>query len=196
MIPELRLGVVVLTNQESGAAFNAIAYRVLDHYLGAKSPDYVGHLPAAGGSRTGLAAGRGRGQQAAGQRDSTAGTVAPARRYAGTYRDIWYGDVRSRRRAASPGHPLHEDAVDGGRPASTGSTTPSWRAGGTASSRRRIRHLRAQRRTGTIDQVRMAPASPAVDFSFDFQDLELKPVRILSLTEESGGCGYRQSSPK
>ena len=40
MIPELRLGVAVLTNQESGAAFNAIVYRVLDHYLGAKAPDY------------------------------------------------------------------------------------------------------------------------------------------------------------
>ena len=42
MLPELRLGVVVLTNQESGAAFNALAYRVLDHFLGAKAPDYVG----------------------------------------------------------------------------------------------------------------------------------------------------------
>ena len=42
MMPELRLGVVVLTNQESGLAFNALAYRVLDHYLGAKAPDYVG----------------------------------------------------------------------------------------------------------------------------------------------------------
>ena len=42
MIPELRLGVAVLTNQESGLAFNAIVYRVLDHYLGAKPPDYIG----------------------------------------------------------------------------------------------------------------------------------------------------------
>ena len=40
MIPELRLGVAVLTNQESGAAFEAIVYHVLDHYLGAKAPDY------------------------------------------------------------------------------------------------------------------------------------------------------------
>jgi hypothetical protein len=30
---------------------------------------------------------------------------------------------------------------------------------------------------GSIDQARMAPTSPAVDFSFDFQDLLLKPVR-------------------
>jgi len=33
LVPELHLGVVVLTNQESGAAFNAVTYRVLDAYL-------------------------------------------------------------------------------------------------------------------------------------------------------------------
>src|SRR5205085_5784900 len=33
MIPDQRLGVVVLTNQESGEAFNAITYHVIDHYL-------------------------------------------------------------------------------------------------------------------------------------------------------------------
>src|SRR5919112_207579 len=40
MIPELRLGVAVLTNQESGAAFESIVYHVLDHYLAVKPPDY------------------------------------------------------------------------------------------------------------------------------------------------------------
>jgi hypothetical protein len=30
---------------------------------------------------------------------------------------------------------------------------------------------------GTIDQAKMLPASPDVDFSFDWQDLLLKPVR-------------------
>jgi hypothetical protein len=29
---------------------------------------------------------------------------------------------------------------------------------------------------GTIAQVKLAPTSPAVDFSFDFQDLLLEPV--------------------
>ena len=29
---------------------------------------------------------------------------------------------------------------------------------------------------GTVDQLKMAPASDEVDFSFDFQDLVLKPV--------------------
>jgi hypothetical protein len=30
---------------------------------------------------------------------------------------------------------------------------------------------------GTIDQVKMRPVSPATDFSFDFQDLLLRPKR-------------------
>src|SRR4029453_12541532 len=32
--PAERLGIAVLTNQESGAAFDSIAYRIADHYLG------------------------------------------------------------------------------------------------------------------------------------------------------------------
>ena len=30
---------------------------------------------------------------------------------------------------------------------------------------------------GAIDQAKMAAVSPATDFSFDFQDLLLKPVK-------------------
>jgi hypothetical protein len=30
---------------------------------------------------------------------------------------------------------------------------------------------------GSIREVSMVPSSPAVDFSFDFQDLRLKPIR-------------------
>jgi CubicO group peptidase (beta-lactamase class C family) len=40
-LPELELGVSVLTNQESGEAFNAITYAVIDHYLGAPHTDWV-----------------------------------------------------------------------------------------------------------------------------------------------------------
>ena len=41
MIPDQKLGVVVLTNQESGAAFTALTYHILDHYLGAPAVDYL-----------------------------------------------------------------------------------------------------------------------------------------------------------
>jgi CubicO group peptidase (beta-lactamase class C family) len=44
MLPELHVGLVVLTNQESGAAFQSITYTVLDHYLEAPTKDWVAAL--------------------------------------------------------------------------------------------------------------------------------------------------------
>ena len=41
MIPDLKLGIIVLTNQEAEEAHTAIAYTVLDHYLGAPETDWV-----------------------------------------------------------------------------------------------------------------------------------------------------------
>src|SRR6185436_9794583 len=41
MIPDLGVGVAVLTNQESGAAFDSIAFHILDHYLGAPAVDWI-----------------------------------------------------------------------------------------------------------------------------------------------------------
>jgi CubicO group peptidase (beta-lactamase class C family) len=173
MIPELRLGVVVLTNQESGLAFNAIAYRVLDHYLGVKAPDYVGiYERVLAQNRAQLAQ---LAAEAAGQRDSTAGPSLPLDRYAGTYRDIWYGDVAI--------------TQENGGLVIRMTKTPSmvgdlvhWQYD-TFVARWRDRELRADAYVtfaltpaGTIDQVKMVPTSPAVDFSFDFQDLLLRPV--------------------
>jgi hypothetical protein len=41
LLPELNLGIVVLTNQQSGAAFTSITNTIKDSYLGIKSEDYV-----------------------------------------------------------------------------------------------------------------------------------------------------------
>jgi hypothetical protein len=173
MIPSLRLGVAVLTNQESGLAFNALVYRALDHYLGAKAPDYVGiYSRLLAQNRAKLAEGD---SAAAAQRDSTAGPSLSLAKYAGVYRDAWYGDVKVEqengglviRMTRTPGmvgdlqHWQHDTFV----------------------ARWRDRELRADAYVtfalnpdGSIDQVKLAPTSPEVDFSFDFQDLLLRPV--------------------
>jgi hypothetical protein len=41
LIPELQLGIIVLTNQKSGAAFNSITNTIQDSYLGVKGIDRV-----------------------------------------------------------------------------------------------------------------------------------------------------------
>ena len=174
MIPEHRLGVVVLTNQESGFAFESIVYHVLDHYLGVKPvPDYLGHYTRL---RDQFASELRATQQAAlAKRDTASRPSLPLEAYAGTYRDDWYGDVVL--------------AVENGRLAIRFTRTPllvgdleHWQHDSFL-VRWRDRELRADAHItfalnpdGTIDQVKMAPASPAVDFSFDFQDLQLKPV--------------------
>lgn len=172
MMPDLGLGVSVLTNQESGEAFNAIAYFVADAYLGAPSTDWVAAYNAVRA--------RGLANVAAAELKSAQARVAsskpslPLARYAGTYTDAWYGDV------------LIEES--GGRltmrfsktPALTG-TMEHWQHD-TFVVRWTDRELRADafvtfalKPDGSIEQAKMEAVSPSTDFSFDFQDLLLRP---------------------
>jgi CubicO group peptidase (beta-lactamase class C family) len=174
MIPQLRLGVAVLTNQESGSAFESIVYHVLDHYLGAKAPDYPGIYQRV--VEKNLADVRAMQGKAAAARDSTSGPSLPLERYAGTYRDPWYGDVTVAR------------ARDGGliirftRSPSLVGDLIHWQHDSFL-ARWRDRELRADayatfwlNHDGSIARLRLVPSSPLVDFSFDFQDLDLRRV--------------------
>jgi hypothetical protein len=173
MIPDLRLGVAVLTNQESAAAFDAIAYRVLDHYIGSRAPDYPAlfeQLVQRNKQRL-----RDAERKAAATRDSAAGPLLPLEKYAGTYRDPWYGDVQiSRERGGLAIRFRHTPSLVG--------DLIHWQHD-TFLARWRDRELRADayatfwlNADGSVHQLRMVPASELVDFSFDFQDLVLKPV--------------------
>jgi hypothetical protein len=174
MIPDLRLGVAVLTNQESGAAFDAIAYRVLDHFIGVKSPDYptlFNQIVQQNQQKLRTAE-----QQAAGSRDSTAGPSLPLARYAGTYRDPWYGDVKVTEERGGL-------AIRFTRSPSLVGDLLHWQHD-TFLARWQDRELRADayatfwlNADGSVHQLRIVPASESVDFSFDFQDLVLKPVK-------------------
>jgi hypothetical protein len=90
LVPEENLGITVLSHQD-GALFNALAYRLVDAYLGAPETDWAGVLLKY----------RTQGEQQA--KEAEAALVAarvpgtrPALalgRYAGTYRDRMYGDL-------------------------------------------------------------------------------------------------------
>ncbi len=173
MIPDLRLGVVVLTNQESGHAFNAITDRVLDHYLGARTPDYLGiYKKLDARDRANLAE---EVRKAAAARDSTSGPSLELGQYAGAYRDDWYGDVSiAMEKGALVMRFGHSPSLVG--------DLIHWQHDAFL-VRWRDRELRADafatfalNPDGSIDQVKMAPASSGVDFSFDFADLLLRPV--------------------
>ncbi len=159
MIPELRLGVAVLTNQESGSAFESIVYHVLDHYLGAQAPDYPALFKQLGDdNRKKLLAAE---QRAAGSRDSTSGPSLPLEKYAGTYRDPWYGDVA----IGLEGRGL---AIRFARTPSLVADLVHWQHD-TFLARWRDRELRADayatfslKPDGSVERLKMVPASDAV----------------------------------
>ena len=173
LLPELKLGVTVLTNQEAGGAFNAITYYILDRYLNAPKHDWLAGIKAvqARMDSTSNAAEK----SAVTSRNTNSKPSLALEKYAGTYRDAWYGDVTITR--------------DGDKLVIRFTKTPAlvgdlehWQYD-TFVARWHDRELRADAYVtfalnpdGSIDQVKMKSVSPATDFSFDFQDLLLKPV--------------------
>ncbi len=176
MVPGERFGVAVLTNQESGEAFRAITLRAEDFFLGAPEIDYAARFAALRDSA--VARSRRDTQRAAAVRDSASGPSLPLARYAGRYEDAWYGDVTITADGPNEGLVMRF----GHTPQLVGDMV-HWQHDSFL-VRWRDRELRADAYAtfalnpdGSIDQLKMAPASSDVDFSFDFQDLLLKPVK-------------------
>jgi hypothetical protein len=174
MIPDFDLGVVVLTNQESDQAFEAVTFHIVDHYLGAPSTDWLDAYAKV--LKRQASANAETERKAAAARDTASHPSLPLAGYTGTYRDQWYGDVTI--------------ALEKGRPVIRFTRTPSLVGDlehyqyDTFIARWRDRELRADAYVtfalnpdGSVDQVKMRAVSPATDFSFDFHDLLLQPVR-------------------
>jgi CubicO group peptidase (beta-lactamase class C family) len=174
LVPELKLGVVVLTNQESGAAFNAVTYRVLDAYLGKDKKDWVAAYAAAVKKSEGNADDSWKKHQAA--RDKNSKPSLPLSGYVGTFRDPWYGDVV----VSQEGGKLR---LRFAKTAQLAGTMEAWQHD-TFIVRWDDRSLNADAfvsytldADGKVREVRMQPVSPLTDFSFDFQDLRLAPMK-------------------
>jgi CubicO group peptidase (beta-lactamase class C family) len=174
MIPDLKLGVAVLTNQESGEAFDAIAYDVAEAYTGGPRTNWLeGYERVRTRASAALADAD---RKTASVRNMASTSSLPLAAYSGTYRDAWYGDIAI--------------AVEDGRLVMRFTKTPSlvgdlehWQYD-TFVAKWRDRELRADafvtfalNPDGMIDQARMQAVSPSTDFSFDFQDLLLRPVK-------------------
>ncbi|HWU78377.1 MAG TPA: serine hydrolase [Rhodanobacter sp.] len=174
MVPKLHLGVVVLTNQQSGAAFNAVTYRVLDAYLNpAHKTDWVAVYQQAVQQSEAKADHSVAEHEKA--RDKHAKPSLPLADYAGTYRDPWYGDVivSSEHGKLRLRFSKTKQLIGTMTPWQHDSFTVRWDD----------RSLDADAfvdfsldMDGHIREMRMQPISPLTDFSFDFQDLRLLPV--------------------
>ena len=173
LVPEQKVGIVVLTNQQDAGAVDAMSYHILDAYLGSPATDWVAAFHDAEEAENRKAAEAGREQTRSRARDSK--PSLPPARYAGVYRDAWYGDVT-----------IDEE---NGRLVLRFSHTPllvgdleHWQYD-TFVARWRDRDLNADafvtfslKPDGTIDRMKMQPVSPLADERADFQDLSFVPA--------------------
>ncbi|MGM9511201.1 serine hydrolase [Larkinella sp. GY13] len=94
LVPELKLGIIVLTNQQSGAAFTAITNQILDSYFGITGTDRVKEYSDRLRENTASAdkVTDEVWKTVAAEKESTA-SKPPIHFYTGTYHDKWLGDV-------------------------------------------------------------------------------------------------------
>jgi CubicO group peptidase (beta-lactamase class C family) len=175
MIPDAGLGIAILTNQESSAAFESIANHIMDAYLGARISDWVAAYQAIEKRRAAGESGASAPGAADQKRIGGSKPSLPLGRYSGKYRDAWYGGMTIA--SAGGGLTITFDKT----PLLTGALE-HWQHD-TFVARWSDRELRADAFVtfgltpeGEIDTVKMRAVSPDSDFSYDFQDLLFKRI--------------------
>ena len=176
ILPELKLGIIVLTNQQSGAAFTAITNSIKDGYFGIKGIDRIkmyNDRRLASEKEAKEMTSKIWADIEAQQKLTTAKTALP--NVKGLYRDKWFGDVTISEK-------------DGGL-YYTSKNSPKLQGkmffykGNTYIVKWNERSLEADAFvTFTLDHdakpagYKIEAISPLTDFSFDFQDLDFNKV--------------------
>ncbi len=172
LVPEENLGVVVLTNAEEDGAFDSILFHVLDSYFHLPSTDWISAFKSREDTQEKDAAETMKKAEAARAADSK--PSLPLEKYAGVYNDAWYGPITIR--MENGGLVMTFDHS----PTMIGDLQP-WQHD-TFKAHWRVRTIEdafvtfALNPDGTIDNASMAAVSPLADFSFDYQDLLLRPA--------------------
>ena len=177
ILPELKLGIIVLTNQQSGAAFTAITNSIKDGYFGIKGKDRITQYNTARleDEKEAKATIDKIWTDVASQQKANAGKAA-LEGVAGVYRDKWFGDVTI--------------AEKNGGLYYTSKNAPKLQGkmyfykGNTYIVKWNERSLEADAFvTFTLNHdakpigYKMEAISPLTDFSFDFQDLDFERVK-------------------
>ena len=176
LIPELKLGIIVLTNQQSGAAFRSITNSVLDAYFGIEGEDRIqqyneARLKSEKKADSVVAAVNSNLEMA--RKNTTA--KPDLSKFTGTYKDPWFGQVMISEENGS----LRFNAEN----ISDFKGKMSFYKGNTFVVNWDDRSLNADAfvvfsldKEAEADGFLMEPVSPLTDFSFDFQDLDFVKV--------------------
>lgn len=152
LVPEAKLGITVLANQDDRAAVDATVWSIVDAYLGVPPADWMKTFKPA--ERIVSAAPNGSKPE------------HPLATYAGRYLDAWYGQATvTLERDRLVLHFAHTPLLTGDLdPVAPGRFLVRWRD----------RSLNADAYASFTGDghLRLEAVSPATDFSFDFQDLD------------------------
>jgi len=169
LIPDRNVGFSVAINCEDGEAALGVAYELLDHYLEQPRYDWAAAWQEVVRQRDERAVARLKQQTSTPAR---AGPSLPLERYAGA--DAWYGPIAIEHRAGR----LTIDFKQ--TPGMTGELThwqyDTFRVSWRDSLIEPAYVTFALQADGRIDRIGMRAVSPLADFSFDYQDLDLRPA--------------------
>ncbi|HEY2068414.1 MAG TPA: serine hydrolase [Rhizomicrobium sp.] len=172
LIPEKNIGIATMINSEDGAARRAVAYHLVDYYLGLPQQDWNGMLKTI---MDGMMA---RGEKAV---KNTPQTVHPNTKsslpmasYAGVYRDPWYGTATISNR--NGGLWISFDKTPRMEGPLTHVADDTFKA---VWGERIVEpaYVTFTIASGKIAKLDMRPVSPIADFSFDYQDLHFTPAK-------------------
>jgi len=172
LLPDQDVGIAIMINSEEAALRRGLFYELLDHYLGFPANDWPAKWDA-------FVAQRLEGGKAfLSQREEQPADVGPsltAARYVGTYRDPWYGDVVVSERDGGLWIDFTTNPRMEGRLVHYQYDT--FRTELTDPSLENALVTFGLDANGNIQRVSMEAASPLADFSYDYRDLDLCPVK-------------------
>ena len=169
LIPEKNVGVAVMINSEDGASRRAVAFHVLDHYLGIPDQDWNVKLKTI---VDGMVAEGEKAMKASPEpltpNDKSSLPLPDMRAFTaipGTARRRF----RARRQAMAE---FRQDAGHGG---AAGACRGRHVPGGLDGQDNRSGLCEIDVASGKIEKIEMWPVSPLADFSFDYRDLHFTP---------------------
>jgi CubicO group peptidase (beta-lactamase class C family) len=173
LVPSKKLGIIVLTNQQEGGAFQSITMTVLDHYLDAPSRDWVSAFRTARTRQETEA--RQAVAKAAGARNAQSKPSLPMAKYAGRFQDPWYGDVFVEEKDGKLWMRFsHTPQLAG---VMEHFQYDTFIARWTDRSQDADAYVTySLNPDGSVGGVKMKAVSTTTDFSYDFHDLNLRPV--------------------
>ncbi|OYZ14004.1 MAG: serine hydrolase [Sphingomonadales bacterium 28-64-96] len=173
LIPERNVGFAIMLNSEDSGLLLGLTYRMIDHYLGLPDNGWIDkweswYQSRLEGGRQALAA------LQKTQGDAKGAPSLPTERYAGRYRDAWYGDV-------VVGSDANGLTVDFTSTPNMAGRLSHWAYNSFITdfddkSLEKAIVTFAINEAGKVTGVTMKPANPIADFSWDYHDLDLKPA--------------------